>query len=1612
MGKRVLLWVLSTFCVVGCLQAQTWFVSGQVAYEIKIPTTGLYGLVAGQSQSQNALLGTPIAQLKVFHNGRQVALHAKDVDNSGSWTVGDTLYFFGKPNKGEAEVELYHRPSFQNPESPLYGQAGKYYLISSPGLGLRMGTTVPRASATALTWKAELSLAPRAEYSYGNGNYQFSKFHQSYMGLGEGWCSPPRSSTGGTNSYTLTNPYVTRNAQGKVVAWFNGRNSGTKTPTLSLGNTRVLSASVSNYNRVIDSASFNANGLGANVIVAQGNAGAGLVSLMLARVSIPVTPAVVDRPALLVSDPVSTGVGVVDLGATRGIYLQVNDPYNPKILAETGNRYTVEPDSGGSRTAKMWLQRHPIWIADSITTTQTLNLVAPPQQGEVLFVTSRNLADSVAAYAAYRASVKGGQHIVRTVFVEDMYSTYTYGYPSPVAIRRYLANAIELGVTPKSVFLIGKGLQHSQFQTDQWLSQNLVPTWGVPASDNLLAVTDTGRFFNKIPISRLAAKTGADVALYLQKVKAQEASSINLWSKQAAHLSGGKNAGEIDQFRGYIQNYTNLFEKPLVGGSVYQYSKQTSSVIEAVNIRNRVNEGLGIMTLFGHSASTTTDIDIGAANDPAQGYENMGKCPLIVVNGCFAGNIFERTVNSLNENWVLAPNRGAIAFSGSMDEGLPSLLNRHTELIYRIQYRDTSTNYKTLGEVYQETNRRYILGSSNVFDSIMVTQTILHGDPLLRLFPHRKADFAFNTEQSRLIDQDLTAFNKSFSLRLSISNQGIYNPSDSVTVLIKINTGGAPIFGDPVKLLAIKRDTVIDYRISGGFELNNAATIECILDYLNTVPETSEENNSITFSLGRFESGISFITPSVDAIVGTRSLNLIYRTLANSNATGVQIEVDTSRLFTSSSKLATQGGATPLAEVPIVLPFMPDSTVFYLRYRLVGLPTTEEWKKFAFTYIANQEGWSQSTGYQFFSTENEGFLVDSAKARKPWRYVEKTVTVRLKTVGAGIPQTITNTGIDVNGIPLAYGTQSNCVGLGQNRLLTLRLRKVSLEPYVYAYQPPVDEFWRYSCGRVPTAINFFDANVIPRDARAADALSSFNISQMAVGDFFFGVTQGSHNFLSWRGPFQSNIYWGGFYNASTFIGTDTAKIRRTQTGAPMAFHGIRTQGSIPRIGYTLGPNILDTINDTREAIDTTFIIRRSPSDGRVVSPFIGPAISFRAVLIGLLREAGRRDSALLTVRSYADFADTGRIFYQGNVQSLTLNALPTSSRFIKLFFEAPNRGDSTSYLASWRVLYTPYPEGVAVSASAPTPIDAGDTVRFSAKFHHSIGRVGDTLNTLVLVRTAAGAVLDSLKLQAIRKPNTDTSYVFAKWKTEITSPDSLVFEASFNWDRLKQERNFLNNSAFATVTLKKDTGTYAGYFEIDGTLPEYRMLTSNSPEIVYRLNRDFADKQIILQFGESCDTCNILPTLEYTKAGNQVRFNPKDLKPALYEIRSTIQDRLRLLVPTQVAFFEVIARDTLTLFRTYPNPVRDNATFVYQCAAAFAGGIMELRVYNSYGKEVYTGGATHSGLIAGKVSWDLRHSGQKLEPGVYLAQLRITANGSNGAPTNVLSRSTRVVVVR
>lgn len=177
---------------------------------------------------------------------------------------------------------------------------------------------------------------------------------------------------------------------------------------------------------------------------------------------------------------------------------------------------------------------------------------------------------------------------------------------------------------------------------------------GAPGSDFVYTTGLSGQaHLPAFPVGRLSVTEPQQVVNYLNKVKEKEASIKNSpWTKNFVQLSGGLTTDELVRFAGIIEDLEDVASADYLGANVTSISKQTNNAVQSFNISDEINRGAGFVTFFGHSSASFTDIDIGLVTDPSNGYNNAGRYPAFLVNGCRGGEIFY--YSSFGENWLAA----------------------------------------------------------------------------------------------------------------------------------------------------------------------------------------------------------------------------------------------------------------------------------------------------------------------------------------------------------------------------------------------------------------------------------------------------------------------------------------------------------------------------------------------------------------------------------------------------------------------------------------------------------------------------------------------------------------------------------------------------------------------------------------------------------------------------------------------------------------------------------------------------------------------------------------------------------------------------------------------
>ncbi len=975
--------------------------------------------------------------LKIFAKERQVFARVED-GGDGSFDPGDFLEFWATPNNGWLDAQIYDDPSHQaHPDYSLFNDTLHYFLTVDPAADAfrtaQFESPTDPNSLTTHPWVwSGVSETYQAEYLFGVQD-QYGIALPWYQ-EGEGWFDN-RFSKGQTRNKLIPTPFPftgpdAPNAQVHAVSTSASLAVGILNHHLQVGygtgfnvmvDTAFYGYQLNTFNFEIPHTAIQPAGtlishrsiddLG----VATDYQAVGSIEVNYARTlnmsgvstlyfevenlnnsaetKLVFTNVATTNPRLIEQGPgAPREFPVVQNGANWEAIVPFSpDPSSIRLILTDGNDHS-SPEGPTPATSTGYFTDFRELDLDS-----AFVLIAPPQ-----------LANAAGIYAFYRQSQ--GMNVLQAN-VEELYQQYGGGiWKHPLAIRRFCADLLTYWESPPShLFLVGKGIHEMKISATEGsrnnperYAQNLIPPWGNPSSD--LAYTaglgDT-QVDAAIPTGRIAAKNEEEVLNYLNKVAEFEAQEPAAWMKKMIHFGGGSSGYEQGLFAGYLANYTALASDTCFGADVHSFFKTTTDPIQlslSDSIQYLIENGVSLMTFFGHASSTGFDINI----DNPSSYNNQGKYPLLIGNSCYTGNIHLSTSNSTSEVFTLAANAGTIGFIAKGDLGIPASLDVWTEQFYRQNFQ---THYgESIGQNMQAAVRAFQGNVQNLYTANAALTFALHGDPAIVLNAWPKPDMAITASDVSFSPAQVTADVDSFYVNVRIANLGK-----------AVNT---PFGVELVRRLPNGEDTSLVQVVQG---IGNAAfvqfalpvdrvegigtnTFDVLVDYpANTVDELEDlSNNVVSNKLLQITGGnLIPVVPYTYAITPEGGITLQASTgdpLAP--LTNWRMELDTSAAFASPQLLTTniiQGGGVVQWELPIQL---ENDQVYFWRCAADNTPEEEyNWRTSSFQFQEGETGWGQSHFDQFAFNTYSGIDYNETEQRIDFT----TGTVPLKCTVYGSP---------------------------------------------------------------------------------------------------------------------------------------------------------------------------------------------------------------------------------------------------------------------------------------------------------------------------------------------------------------------------------------------------------------------------------------------------------------------------------------------------------------------------------------------------------------------------------------------------------------------------------
>ncbi|MBX2898165.1 MAG: hypothetical protein KF775_00855 [Cyclobacteriaceae bacterium] len=1221
-GFWIFLILLATCFSATAQYANAWIVPGQNYYRIPIAQKGVYKLT--YADLQNA--GVPVnsvdpRQLQIFHRGIEQAIVVAGQDDA-VLNPGDYVEFFGKGNDGTRDQALY-KPANLQPHNyyNLYSDTTAYFLTwpLTPALGKRVAefseANVPPLPAQTFHTAQRLVIY---KDQYAGGNLLSDVLRYSHFDEGEGWTGVGIRQSQSIDYVIdqLVQP-VTSAGTPQLELLLAGRDQIPHTAQIYVG---PASASL----RLLDSYSFNGF---ATVKLSYSLAWSDLDAEGRLTIRLVAPPDATNRLQFSASYIKVTFPQTYQLAVPVERTFQVPENAGGKSYVEwTGANASVRvwdvtqaatPVAIGTQLAGSTLQAvvnqtqtaRELFVFSTVRPA-TIKRIAirpiPVAQANYIVISHRDLmqpaggySNPVKAYAGYRASVAGGGYDTLVVTTDQLYNQFNYGETSPLAIYEFMRYMVGEG-TPRYLFLIGKGRDvssgyHRIVNPGASVVKDLVPTAGSPASDMLFTIgLGASTFEPAVPTGRLAATTPAHVASYLTKVIETETLQPQLWQKKGLHLSGGIQPNELVTFREYVDGFKSTAEQPLWGATINTIAKRDPNPVELINISDQVNAGVNLVTFFGHSSSSTIDIDIGFATDPTLGYANAGKYPVFLINGCNAGNFFSST-QAFGEDWINAAGKGARAFIAHSSFGYTYTLQYYSSLFYQVGFTNTAFVGKGIGDVQKEVARQYMLSAADIMSNItQIQQMVLLGDPAVKLFPASKPDYTVTPAGLSLVAFDnkpITVATDSFAIRIINQNLGLAIDGNLPIRIIRTASDGAVFQYDALVAAPLNTDTVFFTlpRIANGGGTNQ---FKVILDPDNVIEEINETNNEATLQSFIATNATFNLFPKNFAIVSEAEVTLLWQATDLRTATReYEVELDSVPSFNSALRSSRTVSGSTLAQANFALP-VKDSTAYYWRTRFKTPQPGEsnEWVTSSFSVIQNSPaGWAQLKAPQLNSNALHNLI--AVEGSVPFAFKETQVQVSVSTFGRDNPLPYTEASIKINGSEYNLSTQGQ--PCRDHTFNVVAFNKTTAIPYAalpFNFQDP------RTCGREPQVINSFLFHEFYTGA--GDDLVAF-VDAVAESDsvVMFGLRNFSLSFM----PAEAK-------QALTQLGVSLADLNGHIPGEPVVILG--KKGAAPGTARFIKSSIEPT---TEQVLAVSTTITGKQTRGEMKSPLIGPAVQWMQV---------------------------------------------------------------------------------------------------------------------------------------------------------------------------------------------------------------------------------------------------------------------------------------------------------------------------------------------------------------------------------------------------------------
>ena len=1611
-----------------------WIDFNQRYFTFKIGKDDFYRITRDELQAAGfPVASIPASRIQLFREGKEVALN---VSTSSDNTI-DYLEFYGKRRDGTSDTPLYLEGTQPHTYFNLFSDSATYFLSYRLGSesGKRMEFSSDRNSTGLTPEPYHLQEILRVFSGiYSVGRSVGSNFTLSDYDRGEGF-------TGGffRKNQSRTYQYLLNGLSGEGSVIFEtvlvgGNNlqhnveisAGVDENSLeSIGNAQFNERNTYFFSEEVPMTSIGSgNELVVNVFDEGFPNQSDRVSVAYSKVVFPQEISIGNGlNKVFALDNISQRKGWLQIATTNASDLRafdITDPFNAVRLSTTSFSDRLEVVVSDVRESNKII---------AVSNTSSVGAIAEidfPDYSlsdkNYLIITHpllRSPEDPVEEYKVYRESEEGGNHNVQIANIDDLYNLFNYGDPSPLAISKFIRYANILNPV-KNVFIIGKGnsTNRDSFRRNDPIN---VPTYGVPGSDLMyvLGVNADPRIPG-VPIGRLNATNATQITSYLNKIKEMEFVPYDdLFRKDFLQLSGGANAFELNSFVRIIDEFSDIAENDFIGGRTFNTSKQTSEAVKFIDISDRVNQGVGYITFFGHSSGTLTDIEVGIVSDPSFGFANKGKYPIFLVNGCDAGGIFGGNL-TFGEDWILEPDLGAVNFIAHTSAALSSTLRKWSNLFYSIGFGDEEFIGKSVGEVIIEVANQYRASDQSDIGLTQIRQMQLQGDPAYRIFGADHPDYQLdnNAITAKAIEaNEILALQDSFKLEIVVKNFGL-TTRDSLLVQVDRTFGdGSQQAYQRTFKRPLRQDTLsFNIPIDNGVGIN---LFTILLDPENEIEELDESNNAATINVTIFSGNTVNLFPLNFGVVPESNVEFVWQSSGLlEEDRSYDLEFDTNPDFSGSNRRSfTVDGEILLKQKFDFSTFsLEDTTTIYWRTKFSNPDPNESdrWVESSFTLIDNSaKGWGQYTNTQLSSGNITGLNYNESANR--WEFMTSSTSIEFFITGANNTEyTQDDLKAIVGGINLFVTSNANDPECSNNTFNVIAFDRQTGFTYNPIEIPGISVLSSAACGRLPQRIyQFKESLLVSLDSRFEDEINFPSIvDAMDDGDQLIMFNIGNVNYSGWAPEIIAYM---------NQMGVSSSTIASLTDGQPVIFLGKK--------GDPEGSAIVVMSNGSTDPITEQSIVLEdeviaSFNSGSFRSSRVGPANSWESFSYKITKEFN--DSFILNLFGITSDGISNELFSNARAETVnvsSIDALQYPRIELSLSFE--DETDQTPpQLNFWQVNYEQPADGLLTPVSKEQiKIQEGEEITTQMRFvNTSPSDFADSLSVMAtLINQNTGAVKEMSTQIAPPASNDTTVFDVAFPSINMSGLNNLIVEVSANENEIYTSNNRVTLADLIEVKSDETNPiidvTFDGFHILNGDVvspnPAISVRMRDDNQLLYK--EDTTGFNISLRLpGESSQYQRISfsdPRLQFTPASEsqdfKVDFRPGPLEDGTYGLRILAEDEsgnsIREVNEPYEVTFEIVNESTITHFYPYPNPFSTNCRFVFTLTGSEVPSELKIQIMTVSGRVVREItqdeiGPIRIGNNITSYAWDGRdHYGDQLANGVYFYKVFLNGDGDDFA---------------